>query len=325
MPDLPDQYRIVTTSAGWFDKTARGRLRLDGRDAASFLHALLTNDVESLSKGRGVYALYLTPQGRVITDLRVHHRGDHLIVDVPPGLAAPLSTRLDQVIFSEDVRLSDVSGKLAEIAVLGPRGAEFLAPLVDVRASDLAALPTWSHVDIANGFVARSDDTALASFDVFAPPPRLAELTRSLGDAGVPAMPPGVFDMLRIEAGRPAFGPDVSEETIPLEAGLVDRAISLTKGCYVGQEVIVRVLHRGGGRVARLLVRLDFDGAVTDAPAAGTAISSEGREIGRVTSSAWSPGARRAIALAYVRRELAEPGRQVDAAGASATIVSVVG
>jgi folate-binding protein YgfZ len=105
----------------------------------------------------------------------------------------------------------------------------------------------------------------------------------------------------------------MTAETIPLEAGLLERAISTSKGCYVGQEVIVRVLHRGGGRVARRLVALTFDPAVQTLPLAGTPLQVDGREVGRITSAAWSPHEPRAIALAYVHRDHAEIGRRVHA------------
>jgi len=114
-----DQYRTIATGAGWYDKRSRGRLRIDGRDAAAFLHALVTNDVLSLAEGRGVYAAYLTPQGRMIADLRVYRRQGHLLLETPPNLAGPLAARLDQLIFSEDARVADVSASLSQAGVAG--------------------------------------------------------------------------------------------------------------------------------------------------------------------------------------------------------------
>jgi folate-binding protein YgfZ len=119
-----------------------------------------------------------------------------------------------------------------------------------------------------------------------------------------------VAEAMRIEAGRPRFGVDMTEETIPLEAGLLDRAISQTKGCYVGQEVIIRVLHRGAGRVAKRLARLSA-GPTAELPPADARIVVDGRDVGRVTSAAWSPQADGPLALGYVARDVAEPGREV--------------
>jgi folate-binding protein YgfZ len=133
---------------------------------------------------------------------------------------------------------------------------------------------------------------------------------------------------MRIEAGRPSFGIDMTEETIPLEAGLLERAISQTKGCYVGQEVIIRVLHRGGGRVAKRLVRLSCEPG-TAVPPAGAAISIDDRDVGRVTSAALSPRDGRPLALGYVHRDSAEPGRSViltwDGERAPAAITGLAG
>jgi folate-binding protein YgfZ len=128
-------------------------------------------------------------------------------------------------------------------------------------------------------------------------------------------------DVLRIEAGVPRFHRDMDEETIPLEAGIESRAISLTKGCYVGQEVIIRVLHRGHGRVARKLVGLTLQDG--DPPASGAIVQSEGRDIGRVTSSAESPALDRPIALAYVQRDFVTPGTRLTVNGSPAEVTSL--
>jgi folate-binding protein YgfZ len=120
-----------------------------------------------------------------------------------------------------------------------------------------------------------------------------------------------MFDALRIEAARPLFGVDMTTDTIPLEAGLLDRAISTTKGCYVGQEVIIRILHRGGGRVAKLLVQFLADPAVTEVPDVGTLVFDQGREVGVITSAAMGPATSRVVALGYVHRDSAEAGRSV--------------
>jgi folate-binding protein YgfZ len=127
-----------------------------------------------------------------------------------------------------------------------------------------------------------------------------------------------VVETTRIEAGRPRFGVDMSEDTIPLEAGIEDRAISRTKGCYVGQEIIIRVLDRGHGRVARRLVGLKL--AAATVPARGDAIRSGEREIGQVTSAAYSPLLDTPVALGYVHRDFTEPGTSVDVAGHPATV-----
>jgi folate-binding protein YgfZ len=130
------------------------------------------------------------------------------------------------------------------------------------------------------------------------------------------------LDVVRVEAGRPAFLVDMDEHTIPLEAGLEDRAISFTKGCYVGQEVIVRVMHRGQGRVAKKLVGLQL--AAGDLPLADATIAAGDRDIGRVTSAVWSPTLERAVALGYVHRDFTDPGTTVIVKSASSPIEATV-
>src|SRR5215831_295651 len=114
MMETDDQYHTIADGAGWIDRRTRGRLRFEGDDAVAFLHAQVTNDVRALTRGQGVYAAYLTPQGRMTADLRIHHLGDHLIAGVAPGLAEALAKAFEQRIFTENVRISDVSAKLAE-------------------------------------------------------------------------------------------------------------------------------------------------------------------------------------------------------------------
>ena len=308
MSDIDTQYRIITAGAGWIEKSVRGRLRFDGADRVSFLQALLTNDLGPLQPGSSVYAAYLTPQGRMITDLNVFIRPDCVIADVPASLASKLATTFDQLIFSEDVQVSDQSSALSQFSVIGARAAEIAS-----------ALDLGPH-----GFAVRTDDADEGRWDVIVPAQSAASVVAAMEAAGAVAVSQELVEALRIDAGRPMFGVDMTTETIPLEAGLLDRAISQSKGCYVGQEVIVRVLHRGGGRIAKRLVRIKLDGDVRNAPAAGARIMAGADDVGAVTSAAWSPRASRVVALGYVSREAAEAGRAVSIDGRPATI-NVVG
>jgi len=306
------QYHIIAEGAAWIDARARGRLKFEGKDAASFLHALVTNDVQSLAAGGGVYAALLTPQGRMLTDLTIHKLEDGLLASVPPGLAASLVDRFDQLIFSEDVRVSDVSASIAQIGVVGRNAVAVLAQIFARPPRDLEILPPLGHVIAGDAVIVRSTDFELPAFGVFVPADAFDLVVRRLADLGVGSLGTELADALRIEAGRPAFGVDMTEETIPLEAGLLERAISTTKGCYVGQEVIIRILHRGAGRVVRRLVRLDSDAPPDAVPASGAQIFHDGREIGRITSASASPGAQRVVALGYVHRDLAETGQSIE-------------
>jgi folate-binding protein YgfZ len=327
--DIGTQYRIITTAAGWIDKSGRARLRFDGTDRASFLQALVSNEVLSLGPGHGVYATYLTPQGRMISDLRIYNRGTFLLADVPAERAARLLTTFDSLVFAEDVAVSDISATLAQVSVFGRKAADAIAGALGLDAGALSALPLFGQIPAGDGFVARTDDADWPAFDLFIPAEVNAVIVRRLEDAGAHEISAELTEVLRIEAGRPSFGVDMTDETIPLEAGLLDRAISTSKGCYVGQEVIIRVLHRGGGRVAKRLVKIEFEPALTTPPAPGTTLLLEGRETGRVTSAAYSPARSRVVALGFVHRDAAVAGRQViarlDAGDAPAEIVALAG
>lgn len=327
MDDIRSQYRIITTGAGWADRSARGRIGFAGRDAQPFLQALVSNEVAALAAGQGVYATYLTPQGRMISDLRIFHRAGYLLADVPAALAERLVASFDALLFAEDVVVSDASLAIGQIAVTGQQAASVVGRALGIDPAALEALPPLAQLDareVGGVFVARADDSSWPGFDVFMPAAVRESVVRRLDASGAVPVSSELMELLRIEAGRPDFGVDMTEETIPLEAGLLERAISTTKGCYVGQEIIIRVLHRGGGRVARRLSRLELDPSLAVAPAPGAVLSADGREVGKVTSSAFSPARERVVALGYVHRDFAEAGRHVMVATPAGEVDAVI-
>jgi len=309
------EYESVRHAAGLIDRSSQGKILLSGGDRASFLHALLTNDIVSLKPGTGCYAAYLTPQGRMIADMRVVELGDRVLLDVVPSGAASLTDRLNKLIFSEDVRVSDVTADFAEFGVHGPGAAEVLADALGVGAAESRALPQYGNLRATSGeaevIVVRDDYFGEPGFDLSIARAGAARLQKKIGAAGTVEIGASTAELLRVETGRPLFGVDMDTETIPLEAGIEDRAISFTKGCYVGQEVIIRVLHRGHGRVARRLVGLVIGDA--EIPAAKDPILAGEQRIGEITSAVQSP-VLGAIALGYVQRAYMTPGTEVSIA-----------
>jgi folate-binding protein YgfZ len=296
----PEGYEALTKSAGVVRRTDRGVLAVTGPDRLTWLQGLLTNDVVALPVPGICDAAYLTPQGRMITDMRVVNLADQTLLDVPAPLAASLGARLDSLLFSEDAHVADSSHALAIIDVHGPSAARVVDGL-DLLQDDAFGVPGYS------GFVPMSEVNAV-----------IAQLV----GRGARATTLETLDVVRIEAGRPAFLVDMDEHTIPLEAGLEARAISFTKGCYVGQEVIVRVTQRGGGRVARKLVGLRL--AEGPLPSRGDVIRSGTREIGRLTSVTWSPALASGIALGYVHRDFVQPGTVVEIMSSHGVMVAQV-
>lgn len=343
-----EDYSALQDGAGLVDRRARGRLQLTGADRRTYLHGLLTNDIAALSEGNGCYAALLTPQGRMISDMRVSELGDRLLVDLPLRAADAVRSRFADFIFSEDVEVRDGRDELAHVALYGPQAAELLAGAILSAASDAGrdqndtldsrrgrldslAIDANSRWDFDGSplYAVRSDDYGVAGFELFVDSNRSADLLGALTARGARPVSLETADVTRVEAGRPLFGVDMDEHTIPLEAGIEDRAISLTKGCYVGQEIIIRVLHRGHGRVARRLV--GFVAAADESLARGDQLYTgdvPARQLGEVTSAVVSPRLRRPIGLGYVLRDFAEAGKilvavRPEGGSAQVTIVTV--
>jgi folate-binding protein YgfZ len=316
-------YLAARQRLGLIDRRDRGRILVSGHDRGSYLQGLLTNDVAGLKAGQGCYAAYLTAQGRMIADLHVYELGDVMLLTVPIAARDTVLAKLDQFVFSEDVQLGDVTDTFASLGLVGPLAARTLASIAGaIEEKTLAALPANGNVRATFAgepvIVLSMDDAGVPGFEVLVSTSQRAAFENCCRAEGAEDVPAETAEALRIEAGIPLFHRDMDEDTIPLEAGIESRAISLTKGCYVGQEVIIRVLHRGHGRVARRLVGLVFD---TDrAAAAGAAVTSGDREIGHVTSATVSPGLGRAVALAYVHRDFTAPGTAVAVGEMPATV-----
>src|SRR6478609_10857349 len=291
-----------TNTAGALDafrrRRERGVLRVTGRDRIDWLNGLLTNDLKSREGPRACPALWLTPQGRMITDVVVLELGEETWLDVPASLAAALAERFDRMIFAEDARVADASSELTSTGVYGSGAIELLREAMGPDAPgdvpDPSALAI-GHAPQNEGRVVCTHAIAsgLPGVHVYQAHPDAQRFEDAML-TGRRRLDDQEATMLRVERGIPEFLVDTGEETIPLEAGL-DDTISHTKGCYVGQEIIVRIRDRAHGRVARKLVGLSFqDGAVPHVP---QGVTSAGRQAGRVTSAVLSAAVGRPIAL----------------------------
>ncbi|MQA30566.1 MAG: aminomethyl transferase family protein [Luteitalea sp.] len=317
-------YHAARRRAALLPRGGLGRIVVSGQDRASYLQGLLTNDIAALKAGQGCYAAYLTPQGRMITDLWVYELGDVLLLTLPREVKDAVLAKLDQFIFTEDVQLGDVTDTFDHLAIVGPEAAQMLSGVLSV-APELLRLPEHGNLRAElEGhpvIVLAVGDLGEAGYDVLADGPVMDSLRNRLLAAEAAELDAAAAEALRIEAGVPRFHVDMDEDTIPLEAGIETRAISLTKGCYVGQEVIIRVLHRGHGRVARKLVGLTFEAGAL--PAAGSRLQADGKDVGNVTSCAWSPALGRSIGLGYVHRDFVAPGTDLTAGAITARVAAV--
>jgi len=315
-------YQAARQRAASIDRSARGRIVVSGRDRATYLQGLLTNDVVALAPGTGCYAAYLTPQGRMISDLWVYELGDVMLLDLPSvDTKNAVLAKLDQFIFSEDVQLGDVTDAFAQIAVVGPDAARIVGDLLGQSAPLAEHACVRGEITGGAAIVTRVTDAGEPGFDLYVEQLRLPLLTQALASANVIPIDDDTAEILRVEAGIPSFHHDMTEETIPLEAGIEARAINRNKGCYVGQEVIVRVLDRGHGRVAKRLAGLTLEG--TTVPQPGAIVKHGGKDVGAITSAVRSTTLSRPIALAYLQRDALEPGTAVTVDGASAVVTAL--
>ena len=318
-------YDAARRTAGLIDRSDRAHLVVSGKDRAAYLQGLLTNDVEALRAGDGCYAAYLTAQGRMIADVWVYELGDVMLLSLHRDVRDTVLAKFDQLIFSEDVQLGDVTDTFGRIAVVGPDAARIVGAVLTAVPRGLETLAEHGNLRAqvagAPAIVLRVTDTGEPGFEVLVDAAEVSQLKDSLQAQGAVPIDRETCEVIRIEGGVPKFHLDMDEETIPLEAGLESRAISQTKGCYVGQEVIIRVLHRGHGRVARKLVGLAFDGVAV--PPSNAVVRVDSREIGRVTSAALSPALQRAIALAYVHRDFVEAGTKVTVNDEAAMVTTL--
>ena len=323
-----DEYRSLRHGAGFSGRTERGWIVVTGEDRAQYLQGLLTNDVMALGDGAGCYAAYLTPQGRMIADLHVLNIGDRILLDVDASVRAKLIGRFEALVFTEDVRVTDLTESWMSYGVHGPGAPSAVG--VAVARSALRDLTLYQSQRVpfldTTVLVTRTDELGVIGYALFVDRHAGLALRERLIAARVVEVTETALEVVRVEAGRPAFPIDMDEQTIPLEVGIEDRAISFEKGCYVGQEVIVRILHRGQGRVAQKLVGLKLGQAGTPAavPQRHALVWRGDGKIGRVTSAVLSPALRTPIALAYVVRELAETGTRVEVTVGKSRVGAVV-
>ena len=326
-----DHYNALTRTAGFLERSDRGRFAVSGADRADYLQGQLTNDIAALADQQGCYAVYLTPQGRMVADMEVLHLGEQLLLDVHISVRDFLIARFEALVFTEDVEITDwtvaagylVSGPSAAACVstalvgLGAPSATSIAQLGDHECQRFAVGET-------SIVVARTDPLGSWGLEVWVEQSADDVVKQSLVAAGCTEVDRASAEIVRIENGRPVFPVDLTSDTIPLEAGIEGRAMSFTKGCYVGQEVITRILHRGHGRVARRLTGLTIDTSGPAAPLSGSAIFDGDKEVGRITSAAVSPAVGKVIALGYVSRALLEPGISLEVQLGSERLSAVV-
>jgi len=279
-------YRTATEACGLLDRSERGKLALTGAEAKSFLQGQVTNDVEALSPGQGCYAAFLTPKGKMLGDLRILDAGDEILLDTERVALQELFNMIRRFSIGFDVQLHKRTLECGLLSLLGPESDA-------VAGGGGLGEPEHSHAALTlGGIEARAIRTDLG-IDLLCDAADVDGLRAALG---VVALSEAVAECLRVERGRPRFGVDLDDTVIPQEAGLNERAVSFTKGCYVGQETVARLHYRGKPNRHLRGLRL------SEVAPTGDELTYDGRTVGRLGSVAVSPRFG-PIGLALVRRE----------------------
>ena len=295
--------------AGMIDFSSRGRLLVSGSEAVTFLNGLITNDMKTLSVNSWMPAAFPNVQGRLLAAIRIIHHDDGFLIDTEDATHDKVLKLLERYTLAGDFRVKDLTNETALLSIQGKQAEEIVRPVLGERAAKVerqkgvtAELENGNNVTII-----RATHTAEDGFDLFIDASDAEQLQRLLMNGGAQPVSPDVLETLRIEAGIPRYGVDMDESSVVTETNL-DDAVSFTKGCYIGQEIIVRIRHRG--HVAKKLTGLLFDGDV-ECENGARILSTDRKEIGRVTSFTFSPQLKRPIALGYVKYDYLVPGTGV--------------
>jgi folate-binding protein YgfZ len=293
--ELDAQYRQMREECGLLDRSDRGKLMISGSEATEYLQGQLTNDVEALAPGEGQYAALLDRKGHMQADMRVLRTStEEIWIDTEPEALEPARRHLEMYKIGREAAIADLTAERAIISLIGPRSVEM---------AGTAALPEDASEAAGIGGVECLAVGTATGIDLIAKPAEIGGLRDALTGSGAVEVGPEAAEVVRIEAGTPRFGAEMSAETMPAEAGIVERAISFTKGCYIGQEPVARLHYKG--RPNRHLRGLELSAPA----AAGETLRLGEKEVGRIGSACISP-ARGPLALAIVRRE-AEPGAEL--------------
>ncbi len=303
--DTRGEFQALLSGCGVYDLSWRAKLALSGGDRVRWLNGMVSNNVRDLAAGHGVYAFLLNAQGRIQADLYVFQRVESLLVDMERGQRETILQLFDHYIISDDVEISDINDQLTALGLTGPESRTVLER-AGIGVPDLAHLQfaqvSWQQQTVT---LLRSGEEARESWQIWIAPGQVGKLWEALVKAGARPTGTAALNLFRISRGIPQCGVDIRERDLPQETGLT-RALSFTKGCYLGQETVERIRSRGA--VHRQFAAFTVEGALPEPGAKIVAReNSDEKEAGEITSSAVLPlaGGDRGVALGYLRREAA--------------------
>jgi folate-binding protein YgfZ len=297
----------VREGVGLVDRSEHGVLEVTGRDRATFLHALVSNEVKALAPGQGCAATLLDVHGKVQFVLYLWVLGDKILILTPPGMAAQAMDAFDKYLFSEKAHFRDATGEWALLMLAGPRASALADRLAGTRPPEGAWSSVAGRIEGADVLLVRGGgETGADEVWIAVAAAEVARVREAALAGGARVVGAEAFEVLRIEAGTPRFGRDV-DDTVLLPEIPSATLVSHSKGCYPGQEVVVRIRDRG--HVNRMLRGLVVEADAV--PESGAQVFADGAAVGHVTSATRSPALGRTLALAFVRRQQAEAGTRV--------------
>ena len=327
--ELFEYAEVRERGAGLIDLSSRGRLFVTGSEAIAFLNGLITNDMKTLAENHWMPAVFPNVQGRLLASVRIVRLQDDnagkkvvptFLIDTEPATHDRVLQTIHKFTLAGDFHVTDRTDETVFLSLRGKAAPEKLASVLGESAVSTAGASvtqsTWKNEPIT---VLRASDTAADGFDVLVNNSHAEQLWKALSAAARP-VGQDALEILRVEAGVPRYGQDMDDTTVVTETNL-DDAVSYTKGCYVGQEIIARIKYRG--HVAKKLRGLVF--AKPAVIATGTLLKSiDGKEIGQVTSTVYSPHLGRRLALAYVKFDYIAAGKEVETSdGVPAQVVDL--
>lgn len=317
----PGYAAVRDGGAGLIDPSARGRILISGTEAVMFLNGLITNDMKTLAPNTWMPAVFPNVQGRLLAAVRVIHREDGFLIDTENATRNTLVKLLERFTLAGDFRLADLTENTAQLSIQGTKAPEIMAaifgePLANLGRNAVASAD-WQGEQVA---IIRASHTAEDGFDLFVDATAGEILRDTFIKAGATPVGDDMVETLRLEAGIARYGIDMDETSVVTETNL-DDAVSFTKGCYIGQEIIARIKYRG--HVAKKLAGLIFEGEAS-LESGGKIFSSDDKEIGRVTSFAFSPRLNRTVALAYVKYDYLAPGTSVSVESSGTKVAAAV-
>lgn len=319
--DRRTEFSAIQNGCGVYDLGFRAKISLTGGDRTRWLNGMVTNNIRDLEVGRGVYAFLLNPQGHILGDMTAYNRGDVIVVDTDRSQLEKILATFDHYIIMDDVEVKDLSDSLTAVGVAGPQSRAVLQragiTMPELTPLQVATPKCDCQCSCLECTVVRGEDPEYESYEIWIAPSGVKQLWEALLEAGATAVGSEALEMQRIVSGTPLYGVDIRERDLPQETEQ-PRALNFNKGCYVGQEIVERIRSRGN-------VHRKFTGFTSDDGAGivgGAKVVVGEREVGEITSMTTLPNDL-SVALGYIRREFAVPGKEVSIGAGKGTVSSL--